>query len=299
MAQKFHINKHGVPAPCKAKSGNCPLGNEEQHFNSEEEAQSYADEENEREHGLLPSMNTSINRDDLNSKASDLYKKIRELNASGNTKEIGKLKKELKSLEKQFENTPKKEWSEVRSLASNGNGTPISKSNLVSNMSGTAAQNKYFDDKIKNAGMDSKKLVDSLNNDENIYDKWRVDSETKDSILLKSEDVFGNTRNLNVKKENFVEQVTPKGSSNSYTSNGISTSMSNYVHSLRGEHKSNHIQEIINSSNMDSEKLVKNLNNDEYVSGTWSIEDEDLKRIKLKNTDHLKNESYIEISKGV
>ena len=23
---KFHINKHGVPAPCKAKPGNCPLG---------------------------------------------------------------------------------------------------------------------------------------------------------------------------------------------------------------------------------------------------------------------------------
>lgn len=31
---RFHINKHGVPAPCKAKSGNCPLGGDEKHYNS-------------------------------------------------------------------------------------------------------------------------------------------------------------------------------------------------------------------------------------------------------------------------
>lgn len=53
---KFHINKHGVPAPCKAKKGKCPLGGEEQHFNSREEAQTYADKINEQEHSLLPEV---------------------------------------------------------------------------------------------------------------------------------------------------------------------------------------------------------------------------------------------------
>ena len=50
---KFHINKHGVPAPCKATKGNCPLGGDDSHFNSEEEAQSFINEQMESEHGLL------------------------------------------------------------------------------------------------------------------------------------------------------------------------------------------------------------------------------------------------------
>lgn len=55
MSQKFHINKHGVPAPCKATKGNCPLGGDESHFDNLEEAQNYADRQNEKAHGLLPS----------------------------------------------------------------------------------------------------------------------------------------------------------------------------------------------------------------------------------------------------
>lgn len=58
---KFHINKNGVPAPCRAQSGNCPLGGDESHFDTQEEAQTYADKENEREHGLLPGMKESNN----------------------------------------------------------------------------------------------------------------------------------------------------------------------------------------------------------------------------------------------
>lgn len=63
---KFHINKHGVPAPCKAKSGNCPLGGDESHFSSQEKAQAYIDKRNEQEHGLLPGMNN--NKVEINSK---------------------------------------------------------------------------------------------------------------------------------------------------------------------------------------------------------------------------------------
>lgn len=51
---KFHINKHGVPASCKAKQGNCPLGGEESHFDTAEKAQESADSQLEREFGLMP-----------------------------------------------------------------------------------------------------------------------------------------------------------------------------------------------------------------------------------------------------
>lgn len=50
---KFHINKHGVPAPCKAKPGNCPYGGSESHFNTIEEAQEYANRLHAEEFGVL------------------------------------------------------------------------------------------------------------------------------------------------------------------------------------------------------------------------------------------------------
>lgn len=53
---KYHINKKGVPAPCKATKGNCPLGGDESHFNTQEEAQTYADKVNAEEHSLLPGV---------------------------------------------------------------------------------------------------------------------------------------------------------------------------------------------------------------------------------------------------
>lgn len=53
MNQKFHINKHGVPAPCRAKEGNCPLGGAEQHFPNLNDAQAYADKINEQKYGLI------------------------------------------------------------------------------------------------------------------------------------------------------------------------------------------------------------------------------------------------------
>ena len=54
---KFHINKHGVPAPCKAKDGNCPFGGGEKHFDNLEDAQNYATEQNENEFGILCGIN--------------------------------------------------------------------------------------------------------------------------------------------------------------------------------------------------------------------------------------------------
>lgn len=51
---RFHINKHGVPAPCRATKGNCPLGGEGKHFDTREAAQEFADSQNEKESSLLP-----------------------------------------------------------------------------------------------------------------------------------------------------------------------------------------------------------------------------------------------------
>lgn len=56
---KYHINNHGVPAPCRAKKGNCPYGGSdgtENHFNTEEEAQVYAKKILEGEYNFLPIM---------------------------------------------------------------------------------------------------------------------------------------------------------------------------------------------------------------------------------------------------
>lgn len=54
---KFHINKHGLPAPCKAESGNCPLGGDDQHFKTQEDAQIYADKVNSDKYSILPEVN--------------------------------------------------------------------------------------------------------------------------------------------------------------------------------------------------------------------------------------------------
>src|SRR5699024_5111115 len=38
---KFHITDNGEPAPCNAQPGNCPKGEDQPHFDSEEEAQNH------------------------------------------------------------------------------------------------------------------------------------------------------------------------------------------------------------------------------------------------------------------
>lgn len=53
MTQKWHINKHGVPSPCKAKTGNCPLGANETHFDTEKGAQDYVNSKSEEKYGIL------------------------------------------------------------------------------------------------------------------------------------------------------------------------------------------------------------------------------------------------------
>lgn len=50
---KYHIDKNGKPAICRATKRPCPLGGADVHFDSIEDAQAYADEQNAKEFGLL------------------------------------------------------------------------------------------------------------------------------------------------------------------------------------------------------------------------------------------------------
>lgn len=54
---KFHINKNGKPAICRAKEGNCPLGGSDTHFPSKEDAIRFINKENKESHDLLPRLN--------------------------------------------------------------------------------------------------------------------------------------------------------------------------------------------------------------------------------------------------
>ncbi len=38
MDEKFHISRRGTPAICRAESGNCPLGSDDEHYATREEA---------------------------------------------------------------------------------------------------------------------------------------------------------------------------------------------------------------------------------------------------------------------
>lgn len=44
----YHIAKNGAPAVCTAQPGKCPLGNQDEHFDTVEESQIYADQLNQK-----------------------------------------------------------------------------------------------------------------------------------------------------------------------------------------------------------------------------------------------------------
>lgn len=72
---KYHINKHGVPAVCRATKGNCPLGGSdgnENHFDSAEEAQAYIDNENEKLYGLVGKTKIALTKEESFDKTMEL-----------------------------------------------------------------------------------------------------------------------------------------------------------------------------------------------------------------------------------
>lgn len=301
MGNKFHINKHGVPAPCKAKAGNCPLGGEEQHFSNSQDAQDFANQQNEKQHGLLPSMKTEASRDDMNSRASEIFSEIRDIKFMGVTKGLAKLTKELKTLESQFAKTPVKTIIKNNTVSYDGRGVPTATSNLVVSGDGYEDKHNYFSNKVKKAGMDAHKLAENLSSDNNIFDEWKVKSESKDSFTLTSEDSYGNEQNLRVERVEVEEKIKPKNHTRAFSSDGLPMALSNYAtHATEGyAGAEKHFKDIIKDSNFNSEKMAKSLNDDKDVFGDWDVEDENLQRIKLRNTDSFGNVDFVEVSKGV
>lgn len=78
---KFHINKHGVPAPCKAQEGKCPLGGE--HFDNVQDAQTHADNQSEKEFGIIPKGDDSLESRVRNSLSDSDIEVLNKLNDAG------------------------------------------------------------------------------------------------------------------------------------------------------------------------------------------------------------------------
>lgn len=109
---KYHINSKGVPAICKAKLGNCPLGDDNKHFNTTEGAQAYANKENEEKYELLPEVNNVAKSDE---RTQLLTKKDELINSMENLKGLSKIraKRELERIEYTLEG---KDYDEVLRL---------------------------------------------------------------------------------------------------------------------------------------------------------------------------------------
>lgn len=75
MTIKYHINKNGVPSRCTAKPGNCPLGEDSNHFESKEEAQAVIDKTNEEKYGIILGLQAGM--DKLNNKVDEVESNIK------------------------------------------------------------------------------------------------------------------------------------------------------------------------------------------------------------------------------
>lgn len=69
---KFHISKKGLPAICKAQSGCCPLGDNNTHFNTREEAETFINNKSKSEFGILGKANSS-QLENLNEKLKGMF----------------------------------------------------------------------------------------------------------------------------------------------------------------------------------------------------------------------------------
>lgn len=250
---RWHNGPNG-PGVCRAKSGNCPFGGEDSHFDSKEEAGEVYNEQNASEFGILPGMS----------------------------------------------NDKKKDIRETKITASNSSGVVLASSNYVK-MSGKGNKHdtEYIHNKLKSANMDSDKMVDSLNNDDNIYGKWKLKEESDDKITLENKDAFGNTSYLNVRKVEPKVKKSKPGQISAAGANGISMSLSNYVSTGPGgnQEAQEYFQTKIGRAKLDSAKMVRYLNADKRIRGKWSLENEDENAIKLKNEDVFGNTDYISITK--
>lgn len=85
---KFHINKHGVPAPCRATKGNCPLGGDKNHFDNLEDAWNYVTEKNKNEFGILSGINIVSEESQEDFRNKKFYERYNQGSGEFNQKEF-------------------------------------------------------------------------------------------------------------------------------------------------------------------------------------------------------------------
>jgi hypothetical protein len=61
----YHIAKNSAPAVCTAQPGKCPLGNQDEHFDTVEEAQIYADQLNQKYRDAYRGFKEKLKKDRL------------------------------------------------------------------------------------------------------------------------------------------------------------------------------------------------------------------------------------------
>lgn len=83
----YHIAKNGAPAICTAQPGKCPLGNQDEHFDTIEEAQIYADEQNQKYKNCFKKFGEKLNKDRLEAIENN-KDKINELKEKLNLNEL-------------------------------------------------------------------------------------------------------------------------------------------------------------------------------------------------------------------
>lgn len=94
---KFHISKDGVPRQCKAM-GSCPLGGEDTHFATQEEAQSFADKKNAEEFGLINLKNLQEDVNILKDKMSNVENALPDLDSLDSSDKSGARNSRLKKI---------------------------------------------------------------------------------------------------------------------------------------------------------------------------------------------------------
>lgn len=106
---KYHIDKNGKPALCRATVRNCPLGGEESHFDTVEEAQSYADEVNKDKFGLMSELkstdfDTNLNRKHVIDKIADEHNYLvnKENQTESDMRRIAQLRSQVKRLKQHY-----------------------------------------------------------------------------------------------------------------------------------------------------------------------------------------------------
>jgi hypothetical protein len=83
----YHIAKNDAPAICTAQPGKCPLGNQDKHFDTVEEAQVYADQLNQKYRDAYNGFKEKLKKDRLEAIENN-KDKINELKEKLNLNEL-------------------------------------------------------------------------------------------------------------------------------------------------------------------------------------------------------------------